>query len=147
MEEDPHKERVWTPFLKCNETGLPLTFHFRESSRSRIPCTVQIDDPTFHIFQAYLHYDFPLACRLQSRKSGDNWAAIPVNLVGKVELSHFDLETKLNFIIHYDRRLGWITGGVGYGIGPTVTSQTVEKDLGWQRVKIGDRVRLDLSVK
>lgn len=133
----------------CNETGSPPVFHFRQStSRARTPCTITIDDPTFHLFQAYLHYDFPLACRLQSRKSGnENWASIPINLIGKVEFSHIDLETNLNFIIHYDRDQGWITGGVGYSVGPTVTSDTVEKDLGWERVKIGDSVRLDLSVR
>ena len=133
----------------CNETGSPPIFHFRQStSRDRTPCTITIDDPTFHLFQAYLHYDFPLSCRLQSRNpTNENWAAIPINLIGKVEFSHIDLEPKVNFIIHYDRDRGWITGGVGYSVGPTVNSQTVEHELGWKRVKIGDSIQLDLSVR
>jgi len=90
IEEDSNKQRIYASFLICNETGSPPTFHFRQStSRDRIPCTVTIDDPTFHLFQAYLHHDFPLSCRLQSRNAGnENWAAIPINLIGKVEFSH-----------------------------------------------------------
>jgi hypothetical protein len=72
---------------------------------------------------------------------------IPINLVGKVELSHFDLDPRINFIFHYDRFHSWVTGGVGYSVGPTVTAQTEEQELGWQRVKIGDQVRLEFSVR
>lgn len=77
----------------------------------------------------------------------DSWVHIPINLLGKVELSHFDLEPEINFIFHYDRNRGWITGGVGYSLGHTITSETLEKDLGWQRVKIGDTVQLEFSVR
>src|SRR5271163_2842246 len=102
--EDKQKQRLYTPFLTCNETGAPPTLAFRQStSRARIPCTVTIDDPTFHLFQAYLHHDIPLVCRLPSDYSEPrDWTQIPINLIGKAELSHFDLETNINFIFHYD---------------------------------------------
>src|ERR1700689_4174676 len=122
--EDKDKQHIFTPFLICNETGSPPTFNFRQStSRTKSSCTVTMDDPTFHLFQAYLHLDIPLICRLPSRHSdSEHWAQIPINLIGKSELSHFDIEPKINFIIHYDRTKGYITGGVGYSQGPTVTS-------------------------
>jgi hypothetical protein len=147
--EDKKNQRVFTPFLICNETGSPPIFNFRQStSRTRTACTVTIDDPTFHLFQAYLHLDIPLICRLPSRQSGSGyWTQIPINLIGKVELSHFDIESKINFIIHYDRTNGWITGGVGYSHGPTVTSETEEKELGWYRIKIGDEMKFEFSVR
>jgi hypothetical protein len=90
----------------------------------------------------------PLICRLQGRRSKTGtWAQIPINLAGKVELSHIDLEPKINFILHYDKFHGWITGGVGYSVGPVVTPQLVEEELGWQRIKIGDQVTLEFSLR
>lgn len=147
--EDENKERKYIPFLTCNETRYPPAFKFRHStSKQRIPCTVTVDDPTFHTFQAYLHQDYPLVCRVPSRNSDPPiWAHIPISLVGKVELSHVDIEPQLNFIFHYDRFRGWVTGGVGYSVGQTVTSQTVEQDLGWQRVKIGDQLTFEISLR
>lgn len=147
--EDTKKQRIFTPFLICNETGSPPTFNFRRStSRTRTSCTVTIDDPTFHLFQAYLHLDIPLICRLPSYQSENGyWIQIPINLIGKAELSHFDIEPKINFIIHYDRTKGRITGGVAYSQGPTVTSETEETDLGWHRIKIGDEIQFEFSVR
>lgn len=147
--EDENKQRVYAPFLKCNETGYPPAFKFRHStSRARIACTVTIDDPTFHLFQAYLHHDMPLVCRLQSRREDHgHWAQIPINFVGKVQLSHVDIDPKINFIFHYDNFHQWVTGGVGYTVGPTVSSETPERDLGWQRVKIGDDIKLEFSIR
>ena len=111
-------------------------------------CTVTIDDHTFHLFQSYLHHDLPLTCRLPSRHSETgNWAQIPINLIGKTELSHCDVDPKINFVLHYDRIKGYITGGTGYSIGSTVTADTKEDDLGWHRIKIGDSLRLELSVR
>ena len=100
--EDAHKRRIFTPFLICNETGSPPTFNFRQStSKTRTTCTVKIDDSTFHLFQAYMHLDIPLICRLPSCQPDNGyWAQIPINLIGKAELSHFDIEPKINFIIH-----------------------------------------------
>lgn len=146
--EGVDKERLYAPLLICNETGYPPAIQFRKSSSRRIPCTITIDDPTFHLFQAYLHLDVPLVCRLPSSGStGGSWAQIPVSLVGKAELSHIDLEPKINFIFHYDRTRGLIEGGAGYSIGPTATSQTEEHNLGWLRLKIGDQVQFELSVR
>jgi hypothetical protein len=147
--EDANKQRVFIPFLTCNETGKPPTFNFRQStSRSRTSCTVTIDDFTFHLFQSYLHLDLPLICRLPSRHSDtDHWTQIPINLIGKTELSHFDIEPKINFVLHYDRIKGNIKGGAGYSIGPTVTSEIKEDELGWHRIKIGDNLRLEISVR
>lgn len=146
--EDNQKQRVYTPFLICNETGTPPTFAFRHStSRTRTPCTVTIDDPTFHLFQAYLHLDIPLVCRLPSVRAEERWAQIPITLVGKAELSHVDLEPRINFVIHYNKGEGRITGGVGYSLGPTVAIDTDERDLGWERIKIGDEIRLEFSVR
>jgi len=146
--EDKQKQRIYTPFLRCNETGSAPTFAFREStSRTRTPCTITIDDPTFHLFQAYLHDDIPLVCRLPSAQGEESWARIPIALVGKTELSHIDLEPKINFVIHYHKGEGSITGGVGYSVGPTVTVGTDERELGWERIKIGDEIRLELSVR
>ena len=111
-------------------------------------CTVTIDDSTFHLFQAYLHLDLPLICRLPSHHSDtEHWTQIPINLIGKTELSHFDIEPKINVVLHYDRIKGNINGGVGYSIGPTVTSDIKEDELGWHRIKIGDHLRLEISVR
>jgi len=148
--EDAEKQRIYVPFVTCNETGYPPAFAFRHStSKYKIPCTITIDDPTFHFFQAYLHHDIPLVCRLPARRdqTAGPWVHIPINLVGKVELSHFDIDPRINFIFHYDRFHSWVTGGVGYTLGPTVTSQTEEHELGWQRVKIGDQVQLEFSIR
>lgn len=147
--EDANKQLVFTPFLTCNETENPPTFNFRQStSPSRVYCTVAIDDPTFHHFQEYLHHDLPLICRLPSSLSETgNWAQIPINLIGKAELSHFDIDPKINFVLHYDRIKGYITGGAGYSIGPTVTGDAKEDDLGWHRIKIGDNLPLEFSVR
>jgi hypothetical protein len=147
--EGPDKQRVYIPFPVCNETGYPPAFRYRHStSKVRIPCTITIDDPMFHLFQSYLHHDIPLVCRLQSRRSDtDYWAHIPISLLGKVEFSHIDVEPKINFIFHYDRFHGWVTGGVGYSVGPTVTAKTAEQELGWERVKIGDELRFEFSLR
>jgi hypothetical protein len=146
--EDKQKQRIYTPFLTCNETGTPPTFSFRQSTpRARTLCTVTIDDPTFHLFQAYLHHDIPLICRLRAIQGEEGWAQIPIVFVGKAELSHCDLEPKINFVIHYNKGEGRITGGVGYSIGPTVSTETDERDLGWERIKIGDEVQLEFSVR
>ena len=147
--EDTNKQQTFTPFLICNETGKPPTFNFGQStSRSRVSCTVTIDDPSFHLFQEYLHHDLPLICRLPSQHSeSGNWAQIPINLIGKTELSHFDIDPKINFILHYDRTKGYITGGAGYSIGPTVSLETHEDSLGWQRVKIGDTLQFEFSIR
>ena len=111
-------------------------------------CTVTIDDSTFHLFQAYLHDDIPLVCRLPSSHSETGgWAQIAINLIGKAELSHFDVEPKINFVLHYDRIKGNIIGGVAYSIGPTITSETKEDDLGWHRIIIGDELRFEFSVR
>jgi len=75
------------------------------------------------------------------------WAHIPINLVGKAELSHFDIETRMNFIFHYDRWHNWVMGGVGYSIGSVVTKDTEEEEMGWKRVKIGDQVQLEFSIR
>lgn len=146
--EDKQKQRIYTPFLTCNETGAPPTLSFRQStSRARIPCTVTIDDPTFHLFQAYLHHDIPLVCRLPSLNEDTSWAHIPVALLGKAELSHFDLEPKVNFVIHYHKAEGRIVGGTAYSVGPTITVDTDERDLGWERIKIGDEMKFEFSVR
>ena len=42
---------------------------------------------------------------------------------------------------------GWITGGVGYSQGPTVTSETEEDKLGWHRIKISDELKFEFSVR
>jgi hypothetical protein len=146
--ENSDHERLYTPFLTCNETGYPPAFKFRHStSKSRIPCTITIDDPTFHLFQTYLHHDIPLICRLPARRpENDYFAHIPINMLGKVELSHLDLDPKINFIFHYDAFHSWVSGGVGYTIGPTITSKTKEEQ-DWQRIKIGDQVKLEFSVR
>lgn len=67
-------------------------------------------------------------------------------MVGKVELSHLDLDPKINFIFHYDSFHSWVTGGVGYAVGPAITSKTKEES-DWQRIKIGDQVKLEFAVK
>jgi hypothetical protein len=147
--EDANKQRLYSPFLICNETGYPPAFKFRHStSLNRIPCTVTIDDPTFHLFQEFLHHDMPLICRLQGRRSETGfWAQIPINLIGKVELSHIDIDPKINFVFHYDKFHRWVTGGVGYSVGPVVTPKLDEKEFGWQRVKIGDQITLEFSLR
>jgi hypothetical protein len=164
--EDEDKQRTYIPFLTCNETGNPPSFAFRTSTlKHKIPCTITIDDPTFHFFQAYLHHDLPLVCRLPARKQSTDlriidaktndaeevesgpWVHIPINLVGKAELSHFDIETRINFIFHYDRWHHWVSGGVGYSLGSVVGKDTEEEELGWKRVKIGDQVQLDFSIR
>jgi hypothetical protein len=146
--EDSEKERVYSPFMICNETGQSPTFNFRQpTNRARNTCTVEIDDPTFHLFENYLHHDMPLACRIRSSAGVDHWAHVPINLLGKVQLSHFDVEKKINFLFHYSREKGWISGGVGYSLGPAVTLKTSESDLDWERVKIGDQVQFELSVR
>ena len=75
------------------------------------------------------------------------WAHIPINLVGKAELSHFDIETRMNFIFHYDRWHNWVMGGVGYSVGSVATKDTEEEEMGWKRVKIGDQVQLEFSIR
>ena len=36
---------------------------------------------------------------------------------------------------------------MGYSQGPTVTSETQEDELGWHRIKIGDEVKFEFSVR
>jgi hypothetical protein len=146
--EDSDHERLYAPFLTCNETGYAPTFKYRQSTtKLRIPCTVTIDDPTFHLFQAYLHHDMPVVCRLPAQRTESGYFAhIAVNLLGKVELSHLDIDPKVNFIFHYDASHDWITGGVGYTLGPAVTSKTKE-EADWQRLKIGDQIKFEFSVR
>lgn len=38
-------------------------------------------------------------------------------------------------------------GGVGYSVGSVVTKDTAEEEMGWKRVKIGDQVRLEFSIR
>src|SRR5436305_1126367 len=147
--KDANKQKIFTSFLICNETGRPPAFNFRQpTNKLRVPCTVDVNDSIFHLFRAYLDQDVPLICRLPSRDSETgHWAQISISLVGKAELSHFHIESKINFIIHYDRTGGWITGGTGYSIGPTVILETNEDELGWHRVKIGDRIPFEFSIR
>jgi len=89
-----------------------------------------------------------MICRLQSHHSdNEEWVQIPISFVGKTQLSHIDIEPQLNFIFHYDRFHSWVTGGVGYSVGPIVTSDAGERDLGWKRVKIGDTIPFEFSVR
>jgi hypothetical protein len=86
-------------------------------------CTIDVDDPLFHLLEFYIHNDAPLTCRVPSHplpkntpsssitgsaKSGaigsESTAYTPLimALSGTLQLSHVHIANELNLLLHTD---------------------------------------------
>lgn len=82
----------YVPFATCNETGLPLAFHFnRDSPREmELNCTIPfLSDEMFHLLEFYIHHDTPLACRIPVRPLGGDYEVEKVSPGGVSESGQF----------------------------------------------------------
>ncbi|OQE06074.1 hypothetical protein PENVUL_c020G08366 [Penicillium vulpinum] len=119
----------YVPFVTCNETARPLSFHYGISET--ITCTIDsLSDEMYHLLEFYVHSDVPMTCRVPTapltpsagaaehadkdsdQKSGeadtlsalaDNgppFTPLTIALQGTLQLSHLHIWTDMNVVMH-----------------------------------------------
>ncbi|KAK5657617.1 hypothetical protein OQA88_2689 [Cercophora sp. LCS_1] len=158
--ENAAHEIQWIPFPTCNETGLPLQFHYGVEGEQN--CTIpMISDPFFHLLEFYIHNDAPMSCRLPARPPahveviGEDLPAqeyIPLvfALAGTLQLSHMHISTHMNVLLHstpkhhlHPHDSGVLDSGTAYSTSPL----THMEGGATRRLVIGDPLPLSFSVR
>lgn len=140
---------LYEAFPVCKETKKPLMLPYYHDI-DNFNCTIELTDPIYHLLQLYIHQDAPMSCRIPQGKNGNQFVPFIINIGGKIEQSHIDVDARLNLIFTYfdaaEDQLSAQTGnGKVRGFIKAATSYNVNSNT--TRMIIGEELTFQFSIR